>query len=118
MSAFENLLAAQRVAKRFAMEHDSPEAMKQYLQEHPDADRRKHKVKKAPKEKKPRDEDPRAKSKALINKAQKATKGKPAYTAWKNLSRHLREKGDVEGANRADAEASVHRAIMVTEKKR
>lgn len=43
---FENALAADRVATRFAMEHDSPEALKKYLKEHPDADRSKHHVKK------------------------------------------------------------------------
>src|SRR5262252_4919625 len=54
-SAFEEALIAQRVADRVmtSMEHNSPEALKQYLHEHPDADPSKHKVKKAP----PSDED-------------------------------------------------------------
>lgn len=46
---FEQALLVGRVASRFAMEHDSPAAMKKYLQEHPDADRSNHSVKKAPK---------------------------------------------------------------------
>jgi len=39
---------AKRVVARFlsAMEHDSPEALKKYLKEHPDADKSKHTVKK------------------------------------------------------------------------
>lgn len=40
---------AQRVVARFlnkAMEHDSPEALKKYLHDHPGADKSKHKVKK------------------------------------------------------------------------
>lgn len=39
--AFEEALAV-----RFAMEHDSPEALKKYLQEHPGADKSNHTVKK------------------------------------------------------------------------
>jgi cytochrome oxidase Cu insertion factor (SCO1/SenC/PrrC family) len=40
---------AKRVVARFlgtAMEHDTPEALKAYLKEHPDADKSKHSVKK------------------------------------------------------------------------
>jgi hypothetical protein len=40
---------AKRVVARFlglAMEHDTPEALKKYLKEHPDADKSKHTVKK------------------------------------------------------------------------
>lgn len=43
---FEVALMADRIAARYAMEHDSPAALKKYLQEHPDADRKNHHVKK------------------------------------------------------------------------
>jgi hypothetical protein len=48
LKQFEHALLISRVANRFAMEHDTPEAMKKYLQEHPGADRSNHKVKNAP----------------------------------------------------------------------
>ena len=48
LAAFTHELMIRRVASRFveAMEHDSPEALKQYLKDHPNADKSKHKVKK------------------------------------------------------------------------
>lgn len=42
--------AVQRVAARYAMEHSSPEALKEYLQEHPKADPAKHLVREKGKE--------------------------------------------------------------------
>jgi len=44
--AFEHALLVKRVATRFAMEFPTDEALKEYLKEHPDADRSKHSVKK------------------------------------------------------------------------
>jgi glutamate-1-semialdehyde aminotransferase len=44
---FERVLSAQRIADRFAMEFDSPEALAKYLKDHPKADKSKHKVKKS-----------------------------------------------------------------------
>lgn len=128
--AFERVLEknalVQAVADRYAATFPSTEALNAYLKKHPNADARKHKVER-PQDRseedkslddlksrarhnksKEKNEDPRAHSKKLINKAQKAKAGKPAYNAWKDVARHLREKGDYEGANHADGEASVH----------
>lgn len=51
--------SARRVVARFlgATEHDSPEALKKYLHEHPDADKSKHTVKKDKSESKDEDEE-------------------------------------------------------------
>ena len=46
-TTFEDALIATRIATRFAMEHSSPEALKEYLKEHPGADRSNHSVKKS-----------------------------------------------------------------------
>lgn len=43
---FEDALIVDRVTTRFAMEHDSPEALKKYFREHPGADKSNHRVKK------------------------------------------------------------------------
>lgn len=44
--SFKQAVAVEEVASRFAMEFDSPEALKKYLKEHPGADKSKHTVKK------------------------------------------------------------------------
>jgi len=46
LEAFKTSLMAQRVASRFATEFPSEEALKDYLHEHPGADKSKHTVKK------------------------------------------------------------------------
>lgn len=48
LDAFKHEILVRRVASRFmeAMEHDSPEALKKYLHDHPGADKSKHTVKK------------------------------------------------------------------------
>lgn len=53
LEEFKYGLLLRRVASRFteAMEHSSPEAMKEYLKEHPNADKSKHTVKKDKEEK-------------------------------------------------------------------
>lgn len=60
--------------RRLAMEHPSEEALKQYLHEHPKADRKKHTVRKAPKKKRYI-----APSKADVKKAKREAKN----TTWK-----------------------------------
>ena len=45
VTAFEHALLVKRVAARFAMEFPTDDALKEYLKEHPDADRSKHHVK-------------------------------------------------------------------------
>jgi len=46
IQAFETSLLVDRVATRFATEFPTPEALKKYLRDHPDADKSKHSVKK------------------------------------------------------------------------
>jgi hypothetical protein len=46
VKVFERILAAQRVANRFAMEFPTEKAKAKYLKDHPDADKSKHTVKK------------------------------------------------------------------------
>lgn len=53
LESFQHELLVRRVASRFveAMEHDSPEALKKYLKDHPNADPKNHTVKKHDEEK-------------------------------------------------------------------
>lgn len=88
---FENALLVDRVATRFAMEHDSPEALKKYLQDHPDADKSKHSVKPAERERGSADKDEKAEAKG--KGADKPKKPPTFQKAREALQDHLKSKG-------------------------
>jgi hypothetical protein len=137
---FQDALSSERVANRFARRF-TPEGWEKYRAKHPGAKKENHSIvqrrdsspegkakaerlQKSIKEdldsRKPKapakSDDPRAEGKKLINKAQKAKAGKPAHNAWSDAAKHLRSKGDHEGANHAEQEAAAHRVKMNQDK--
>lgn len=89
---FEDALVSDRVVRRFAMEHDTPEALKKYLQEHPGADRAKHHVKKQETAGKSRGKDPDS-SVADAEAARSKTRSEASSKAFDEL-KSLKKKVD------------------------
>jgi len=107
---FELALLVDRVVNRFAMEHDSPDALKEYLKEHPGADRKNHKVKKVPDAAK---KNPFAAGAKKLERAM----GKAPLESEKALKRLHRlkgrdHKGPTEGDKLRDQGREVHQTLV------
>jgi hypothetical protein len=102
VSRFRQVGLVKRVSARFAMEHSSPEALHEYLHEHPNADPKNHRVEK--KDQKPSSGGDDKSSKEFMRHNQNAEK------KLKAISRFAEQAGKQDGPKAKEALNKVHAA--------